>query len=103
MALVPTKSDDNDGAREQGTKEPGDPGGKVMPTGRVGGRQKRNKRFCGAAPRQTAAGWGPWRVIPDGPRRQKRRQPRKTKAMQPNRGWGGPRPSGPRPGRMRQS
>ena len=45
MALVPTKSDDNDGAREQGTKEPGDPGGKVMPTGRVGGRQKRNKQF----------------------------------------------------------
>ena len=45
MALVPTTSDDNDGARKQGTKEPRDPGGKVMPTGRVGGRQKRNKQF----------------------------------------------------------
>ena len=65
MALVPTKSDDNDGAREQGTKEPGDPGGKVMPTGRVG-RQKRNKRLCGPAPPLTADGWGPSRVSPDG-------------------------------------
>ena len=80
MALVPTTSDDNDGARKQGTKEPRDPGGKVMPTGRVGGRQKRNKQFLRRA---TAANGNRLGTLAGHPGRP---QKAKTKAAKKNKG-----------------